>query len=33
MQKSQVKIMLTALFYAKGIIHHEFVAEKTDCEW
>jgi hypothetical protein len=28
MQKSRVKTMLTALFDAKGIIHHEFVPEK-----
>jgi hypothetical protein len=28
MQKSKVKTMLTAIFYAKGIIHHEFVLEK-----
>jgi hypothetical protein len=28
MQKSQVKTMLTAFFYAKGIIHHEFLPEK-----
>jgi hypothetical protein len=25
MQKSQVKTMLTAFFYAEGIIHHRFV--------
>jgi hypothetical protein len=29
MQKSRVKIMMTAFFYAKGIIHHEFV-EKVE---
>jgi hypothetical protein len=28
MQKSRVKKMLTEFFYAKGIIHHEFVPEK-----
>lgn len=28
MQKSQVKTRMTAFFYAKGIIHHEFVPEK-----
>jgi hypothetical protein len=28
MQKSLVKTMLTAFFYAKSIIHHEFVPEK-----
>jgi hypothetical protein len=28
MQKSQVKTILTAFFYAKGIIHHKFVTEK-----
>jgi hypothetical protein len=28
MQKSWVKTMLTTFFYAKGIIHHEFMAEK-----
>jgi hypothetical protein len=27
-EKSLVKTMLTAFFYAKGIIHHEFVWEK-----
>jgi hypothetical protein len=27
MQKLHEKAMLTAFFYAKGIIHHEFVAE------
>jgi hypothetical protein len=27
-QKSRVKTMLTALFDAEGIIHHEFVPEK-----
>jgi hypothetical protein len=32
MQKSQVKTMLTAFFDAKGIIHQEFVLEKTDCK-
>jgi hypothetical protein len=28
MQKSEVKTVLTVFFYAKGIIHHEFVPEK-----
>jgi hypothetical protein len=28
MKKSQMKTMLTAFFYNKGIIHHEFVPEK-----
>jgi hypothetical protein len=28
MQKSRVKTLLTAFFYAKGIIHHEFLPEK-----
>jgi hypothetical protein len=28
MQKSWVKKMFAAFFYAKGIIHHEFVLEK-----
>jgi hypothetical protein len=28
MQKSRMKTMLTAFFYAKHIIHHEFVPEK-----
>jgi hypothetical protein len=28
MQKSWVKTLLTAFFYAKGIIHHEFVPQK-----
>jgi hypothetical protein len=28
MQKSRVKTILTAFFYAKGIIHHEFVPQK-----
>jgi uncharacterized membrane protein YqaE (UPF0057 family) len=28
MQKLWVKITLTAIFYAKGIIHHKFVPEK-----
>jgi hypothetical protein len=28
MQKSRVKTMLTAFFYAKGIIRHEFVPEE-----
>jgi hypothetical protein len=28
MEKLQVKTMLTAFFYAKGIIHQEFVLEK-----
>jgi hypothetical protein len=28
MQKSRVKTMLTAFFYAKSIIHHECVPEK-----
>jgi hypothetical protein len=28
MQKLRVKTMLTAFFYAKGIIHHKFVPEK-----
>jgi hypothetical protein len=28
MQKSRVKTMLTAFFYAKGIIHHEYEPEK-----
>jgi hypothetical protein len=28
LQKSLVKTMLTAFFYAKGIIHKEFVPEK-----
>jgi hypothetical protein len=28
MQKSRVKTMLTAFFYAESIIHHEFVLEK-----
>jgi hypothetical protein len=28
MQKSRVKTMLTAIFYAEGIIHHKFVPEK-----
>jgi hypothetical protein len=28
MQKSRVKIMLTAFFHAKDIIHQEFVPEK-----
>jgi hypothetical protein len=32
MQKSRVTTMLTAFFYAKGIIHHEFVPEKADCK-
>jgi hypothetical protein len=27
-QKSRVETMLTAIFDAKGIIHHEFVPEK-----
>jgi hypothetical protein len=28
MQKSWVKTMMTAFFYAKGIIHHKFVPDK-----
>jgi DNA-directed RNA polymerase subunit H (RpoH/RPB5) len=28
MQKSRMKTMLTSFFYAKSIIHHEFVPEK-----
>jgi hypothetical protein len=32
MQKLQVKTMLTAFFDVKGITHHEFVPEKTDCK-
>jgi hypothetical protein len=28
MKKSGVKTRLTALFYAKGIIHHKFMREK-----
>jgi hypothetical protein len=30
MQKLWVKTMLTALFYARGIIHHEFVPKKQN---
>jgi hypothetical protein len=30
MQKSQVKMILTACLYAKGIIHHEFEPEKQN---
>jgi hypothetical protein len=29
MQKSRVKKMLSVIFYAKCIIHHKFVPEKT----
>jgi hypothetical protein len=33
-QKSWVQTMLTAFFYAKGIIHQEFVTKKkTGCKW
>jgi hypothetical protein len=28
MQKSRVKMMWTAIFYAKGIIRHEFMTKK-----
>ena len=33
LQKSKVKTMLVCFDDSKGIIHHEFVPERTNCHW